>query len=223
MRHSRALVGASALVLLSSAAVADVDWDNPNGSGNFFSWENGRSTNGLFGSPQLIGGNTFLFSPSGFRAESENGATQDVGDTLIFDLHADQGFRITGVQIILAGNYTLTGDATADANASLNVDDIGGQNVRSEGGPMNFIPAPPFFGPGSDTFQGQTIADLSAGDPWTSVHIEFSANVIAISTPGSSARISLDSIGSQVAINIVPAPASALALLGLAGVTRRRR
>ncbi len=223
MRKATVLGVAAALVLSSGAAIADVAWDNPSGNGNFFRWENGRNVVGLFGSPQLIGGTTLLFTPSGFRAEATDGAQDTATDTMIFDLYADPGFRITGIQIIQAGSYTLTGDASGDAFGGIDIEDISGGNVRSENAPLNYVPAPPFNGPGSDTFLGQVIADLSAGDPWTSVHVEFSSSVVAISTPGTSATISLDSIGNQVAINIVPAPASMLALLGLGAVAGRRR
>jgi len=223
MKMTRGLYVAVVLGAVAGSAAGDVFWDEPDGSGNFFSWNDGRSINGLFGSPQLIGGNTFLFNPAQFRASATDGATDNVADTLIFDLHADAGFRITGLQIVQAGSYTLTGDSSAEISGNLLVDDIGGQNVRSEGGPIDYIPGSPFIGPDNGTFDGQVIADLSAGDPWMDIHIELSTDLIAISTAGTSSTISLDAIGSQIAINIVPAPASALGLVGLLAFARRRR
>ncbi|MCB9845001.1 MAG: hypothetical protein H6811_03305 [Phycisphaeraceae bacterium] len=209
--------------VLGSAAFA-TPWNNPNGSGNFFTWQNGGTDNGLFGSPQLIGGNTFLFSPIGFIASADDGATDTKSDRLYFDLHASAGFSISAIQIIEVGTYTVdSGGSSADVNGALSVDDLDSGGTRSEGAPVQYSPVPP-YGFGTGPYQGSVLADLSAGQPWTNVHVEFTTNLIAISVPGSSATITLDVTGSQVAINIVPAPAGAAAMgLGLLAMGRRRR
>lgn len=212
-----------ALLSASSAAFAQVPWSNPSGSGSFFSWANGQSLFGLYSDPQIVGGSTFLFNPSNFVASATNGAQTTTSDTLSFDLFADAGFLVSGIQIIELGSFSTTGDATVDINASLSIDDISAGASRNNSANMFFNPTPPFGG-ATGTFQGNVLADLSFGASWTELHIEFSNNLIAISTPGNAATIRLDIVGAQIAIMIVPAPATAvLGLFGFAAVGRRRR
>ncbi len=41
------------------------------GTGTNFSWSDGQSANDIYGTPTLVGGNTFVFTPLTFRAEIE--------------------------------------------------------------------------------------------------------------------------------------------------------
>lgn len=224
MKTPRARILAIAtLAVAATSASADVPWSNAAGTGAFFSWANGQSINGLYDDPQLIGGSTFLFNPANFDAAATDGAQVTTSDTLSFDLFTDSGFQVSGIQIVELGSYSTTGDATVDINANLSVDDISAGASRNTTGTMFFNPLPPFGDP-TGTFQGNVLADLSFGAAWTDIHVEFTNNLIAISTPGNAATIRLDVVGAQIAIMVVPAPATAaLGLFGIAAIGRRRR
>lgn len=218
------VTGACALVLAPTSALAFVPWSNPSGSGAWFTWSNGGSATGQFGSPTLVGGDTFLFSPAGFRAQSAGGGSASISDTLEFDLDAGAGAYFSQIAISELGDYGVIGAAGGSVSASgmLTVNDRA--SSASFSGALVTTPGAPITS-GTGSWQGTATATLPGlSNPLTRIHVRLTNDLVAISVPGSIAFIEKKVVGSSVALQILPAPSS-LALLGLGGlaVSRRRR
>jgi hypothetical protein len=92
-------------LLLATAVHADV----VTLSGHQFDLRYDTAEVGLFGTPTLVG-NTILFTPSAFSAQSLNGAgTFNVSSSLAIELVAHSGFRFGSLGIGEAGDYRLSG------------------------------------------------------------------------------------------------------------------
>ena len=219
-----AVVGLAAVAASAGSALAFVPWDQPNGSASNFDWANGGSREGRFGNPVLVAGNTFVFFPQNFRAQSVGGGAVIVGDRLEFDLFAHAGFRITGVSIAEFGDYGIVGDGgSVTDSGGLFVTNLDTAQVVSN--QIVTTPGSPITGEGFGNWSGSTSVDVSNAQPaWTRVHVVVDNDLIAIFGVGGVAYIEKKVFGSGVSITIVPTPGS-LALVGLGGLvaTRRRR
>ncbi|MDW8263643.1 MAG: hypothetical protein RMJ35_14030, partial [Phycisphaerales bacterium] len=92
-RFTQAVIsfGAAVLGLAVAANALPVPWSNPSGTvPGLFSWSNGQSDNGLFGSP-IVSGTSFTFFPTNFRAVSSNGVAQTTSDRLSFQIDVAPG------------------------------------------------------------------------------------------------------------------------------------
>lgn len=232
-------IGVVALSVACGSALGQVPWDasdgpnkiGPSGSGSFFSWANGQSDNGLFGSPELLNGSTFLFNPIGFTADSQDGSSQTTSDTLRVDLTADAGFFFSQIRFVQIGSYFVENGAEASLASTLNVlDNTISPGARSSNANMVFTPGSTFTSTAGTTnsgvYNGEVLATLGTqADPWSDVSVEFSADLITVTTgDGQSSSLTIGVTGSQIAIQVIPAPATAaLAGLGLLAGTRRRR
>jgi hypothetical protein len=219
-----AVAGFAALAASAGSALAFVPWDQPNGSAANFSWANGGSRDGRFGNPVLVAGNTFVFFPQNFRAQSVNGGASIVGDRLEFDLFANAGFRITGISIAEFGDYGIVGEGGSVADAGgLFVTNLDTSEVASS--QIVTTPGSPITGEGFGNWSGNAAVDVSNNQPaWTRVHVVVDNDLIAISGAGGVAYIEKKVFGSGVSITIVPTPGS-LALVAAGGLMafRRRR
>lgn len=217
---SAALLG---VLSLSCGASAFVSWAVPNGSGTFFNYANGGSTNGTFGSPFLVGGNTFLFFPDHYRAEGKDGGSQVTSDTLEVDLIAHAGFKFSMIQISEIGSYGIVGGGSVEAKGDLQVSD-NNASFSTQQASMSTNPAMPINAIGNGSWDGLASIDLEAtGQNWTNIHLSFKNDLIAMTFGnGQSAFIDKLAVGSGVALTILPAP-GASALLGLAGLIAARR
>lgn len=204
-----------------------------NGSGSFFSWENGQNLTNLFGTPFLVG-DTFYFTPANFVANSVNGVPASATDTFEVDLIVHAGFKFDAIQIAEYGDYTLTAQgtpvnlSTVDANGLLEIDEIGGLG-RTDDVAMDFPTLPvQSAGSANNTWQGGGLSNLlllEGQTPFTKIHLKVSNNLVAISGgEGQAATIRKTVFGGMMAVTIVPTPGAAT-LLGAAGilVLRRRR
>lgn len=217
-----AFLALAAIAAASSSALAFVPWNNPAGNGSFFSWANGGSTNGLFGSPILIGGDSFTFFPQAFRAQSVNGAAVTVNDRLSFDILVQPGYQVTGVRIAEQGDYGVFFTGSVSVVGVLGMENLDTAQSVSD----NLVVSPNLpITTGSGRWDGVAQASAPAGQPWTRVRITLDNTLFASSAPGSAAFIEKKVVGSGVRVQIVPAPGAlaALGLLGAAGMTRRRR
>jgi hypothetical protein len=218
------LWAAAGTMAVAGQAMAFVPWSNPNGSGSFFDWANGGSDLGLFGSP-VVAGDTFIFSPHDFRAQSSNGVPGESHDRLQFDLIAHTPNAFQGVQITELGDYGLFGPNPPGQNGQVsatgtmfvtNLDvfqTLTGNLVTSPGSPITS---------GNGEWSGTAGVNISPPLPqgWSHMRIVLNNNLIALSVNGSLTFIEKKNAG--VVIRILPAPGSA-AILGVAGLVALRR
>lgn len=221
MRNQISLLAASAGVfVIAGSASAFVPWNNAAGTAGFFNWNNGGSTNGYFGSPVVVNGATFVFFPSGFRAESTGGGVDTKSDTLSFDIVAHAGFRFTQIQVSEFGDYGIQGAGSVNASGQLNATDLSTATTLSDTLVTN--PGFPISGPGFGNWDASAGVDFSAGST-TLLHVELTNTLVAISIGNSTVFIEKKVVGLPIAVTIIPAPAS-LAVFGLGlGLTSRRR
>lgn len=219
MRNVKFIVAAAGALAMAGAAQAFVPWSNPAGNGAWFSWSNGGSDNGLFGSPILVGGQSFVFFPSAFRAQSTNGGASIVSDRLQVTLEANAGFTFDQVTIQEFGDYGVVNGGSVTANAAMFVTDLnrplGGDNPRTD----NQTFTTNANGLGNWSVQAQTLLTTWI-PPANRIQIVLNNNLIAISNgQGSVAFIEKKVAG---IIITVPTPGS-MALLGLGGLVAARR
>jgi hypothetical protein len=210
------MISGLGLLALAGSAQAFVPWNNPNGNGAFFSWSNGGSDNGLFGSPLLVnGGNSFVFFPSNFRAESVGGGADIVSDRLQVTLTAFQGFSFDQILIQEFGDYGVVNGGSVSANMGMFVTNLNNFQVATD----NDTFSSNANGFGNWSASTQTL--LSAWiPPANQIQIVLNNNLIAISNgQGSVAFIEKKVAG---IIITVPTPGS-LALVGLGGLVAARR
>ncbi len=195
---------------------AAIPWSEPNGTADGFDWENGGSEYGLFGEPNLVGGNTFVFFPSNFRAESSDGQIVDVNDTLVFDLIAHTNVLITQIQITELGNYDVVGSGLVDLTGILQVQNLANPQTES----VELVSTPPMPVVVTDDFASGIWSAEGALSfaGWTHLRVTLDNNLLAISDIGSSAFIQKETVGSAVAITIIPEPAT-ICLLSLGALS----
>jgi uncharacterized protein (TIGR03382 family) len=214
----------AALAGSAGSALAFVPWDQPNGNATNFSWANGGSRDGRFGNPVLVNGNTFVFFPSNFRAQSVNGGSNLVGDRLEFELFANAGFLISGIRISEFGDYGIVGEGgQVAASGGLFVTNLNTGAVASD--QIVTTPGSPITTEGFGNWQGTANVDLSNQNPgWTRIRVIVDNDLVAISGAGGVAFIEKKVFGSGVSIQIVPTPGT-MALVAAGGLLafRRRR
>lgn len=211
---------AGAAMALSGSAFAFVPWSNPNGTASYFNWSGGGSDTGLFGSPMLVGGDTFVFFPSNFRAESVNGVAGAAYDRLEFQVDAHAGFTFSDIRITEFGDYGVIGTGSVSAGGTLFVTNLNTSQVVTDNLVTN--PASPITS-GIGNWTGSALASVG-NQGATSLRIVLNNNLIAITDGQSIAWIEKKVFGSAVGIQIVPSAGTmSLALAGLAMGTRRRR
>lgn len=219
------LIAASAVVAFAGSAMAFVPWSNPSGSGANFSWDNGGSREGLFGSPSLVDGNTFVFFPSAFRAQAVSGQTNIKGDRLEFDLFANEGFSITGLRIEELGDYGIIGEGSSVAAAGSLIMTRLNDSLSTVFDPIVTTPGSPITEEGFGNWRGVAGVDVSQDSiKWTRVHVVIDNDLIAIAGQGGVAFIEKKVFGSGISITVVPTPGSAaLVAAGSVLAFRRRR
>lgn len=218
----RTIVGLAlfGLVVAVAAPASAAPWSNSNGSGTGFSWTNGHDDNGLYGSPLLSGGNTFVFFPSNYRAESIGAGAQSTEDRMEVTITLDPGFTLTAIQVVEFGDFELTGEnASVQHIATIGVDELAPLN-RNFSAPLNNN-----FTAGSGTWESNGTLDVSAVAPGiTEFTLALDSELIAIAGAGEIASIEKSLSAGQIQITLIPEPAT-LALLGIGGLAaiRRRR
>jgi hypothetical protein len=187
------------------------------GTATDWNWANGGSDTGLFGSPVLVNGNTFVFFPSLFRAYSANGTPGLAYDRLEFDIIAHQDTSITGFSITEYGDYAVQGaGGQVEVTGTLFLTNL--QNFQTK--TSNLVSTP-----GSPITSGSGEWSATAGRDdlnWQHLKIVLNNNLLAISTDGGQSFIEKKVNGAAVSITVIPEPAT-LAILGLGGLLLRRR
>ncbi|MCD4830798.1 MAG: PEP-CTERM sorting domain-containing protein [Anaerohalosphaeraceae bacterium] len=210
------VLAAAILFASASNAQAFVSWSNASGSADSFDWSNGGSDIGLFGDPNVVG-DTFVFFPNNFRAESTGGFT-DIWDTLSVEISAHLGSTITGIQITEYGDYGITGCGLVNVRGSLDVEDTDNGGLYSAN--LATTPAMPITQGGGSWSATVSISQMNAQN----LIITLENGLLAFANPGSSAFIQKEILGGAVAITIIPEPATLTILtLGAVGLLKRRK
>jgi hypothetical protein len=191
-----------------SIASADVFWSNPNGTADSFDWANGHSLYGLFGDPMLVGGNTLVFSPSNFIAESTDGQSSDVSDKLEFELIIHPGFSFQGISITEYGNYGISRHGEVEASGTLSVENLDTAEVLSQ--TLSTTPSMPAH-TGQGSWEGWSEISIDPAG-WTRVKITFENNLFAMTGGNSVAWIEKTVLGNAISFQIIPEPATVAAL-----------
>jgi hypothetical protein len=223
-----AAVALCALVGFAPQASAFVHWSNADGTASFFDWSDGGSDHGMFGDPTLIGGDTFMFTPEDFRAESADGMPDAAHDRLQVDLTAHSGQSFTSIMITEGGDYGMFGPDDNGAGAVVAMG--AGFVLNRMGGPtaMDAFISGPYVDEDGLTqgfWDGGVTIDLMAqnnDEPLTDLRLVFNNNLLAISHVGTISFIQKKTFF----ITFTPEPASALLLAsggGLLLLRRRRR
>ncbi|MBN2447874.1 MAG: PEP-CTERM sorting domain-containing protein [Phycisphaerae bacterium] len=215
MRSALIALVAVQLICVGAASAA---WS---GTADYFDFANGGSDNGLFGEPQLVGGNTFVFTPNDFRAESTDGVAATAQDRLFIDITMHTNAALGGILIQERGAYGITGQGSVSASGDLVITDLSGL-PRSTSAPLVTNPVFPVTS-GNGNWMGSLDLDVSSDFPeWTTFRIELNNILDATSTAGSTSFISKTLAGTQLEITIIPEPTSiALLLIGLVAIRRR--
>lgn len=220
------VVVASALALIASAAVAaPTDWDQPSGSQSAYTYSNGQSSDGLFGSPAVYT-NGFIFAPPGLVASTTAGGFNEKSDTVSVILNAKPNTVFTNIGARLKGDYSaIFGLSGVDSNATLriyNLDAPGSQPITS---PLAFDPTFPRWSldekPAGE-FAGAGASVIPAS--WRNIRVELTDYVSAASLD-STALIQTKGLNIDVETASVPLPAAVAVapILGVLAWKARRR
>jgi uncharacterized protein (TIGR03382 family) len=167
-----------------------------------------------------VGGDTFVFFPSAFRAESVNGVASSVYDRLEFQVDAFAGFSFSDIRITEYGDYGIIGTGQVAVSGTLFVTNLGTGGVSTD----NLLSTP-----GSPITSGignwSATANVNvAPQNATSLRVVLNNNLFAITDGVSVAWIEKKVAGAAIGIQIIPSPGTmGLALAGLIAAGRRRR
>jgi hypothetical protein len=203
------------VLFVFSVAQANISWGNPTGNADFFDWQNGQSLYGLFGDPILVDGNTLVFFPSTFKAESLDREVISVSDKLEFELIAHSGFSFQDISITEYGDYGILGNGLVQVSGALSVVNLDSTTDTLNSSLITDLPEMPqaeSFG----QWQAWTQLNIIPAD-WTHIKITLENNLLAVSGSGSVAWIEKKVLGNAVAIQIVPEPAT-VAMLSIGAV-----
>jgi hypothetical protein len=202
------------VLFVFSATQATIFWGNPTGSADFFDWQNGQSLYGLFGDPILVGGNTLVFFPSNFRAESLDRQVISVSDRLEFELIVHSGFSIQDISITEHGDYGILGSGLVQVSGALSAENLDTTDTLNSSLITDLPERPQADSPGQ--WQAWTQLGVIPAD-WTRIKITLENNLLAVSGSGSVAWIEKKVLGNAVAIQIIPEPAT-VAMLSIGAV-----
>ncbi len=196
-------------VFNSGDAQATVYWTNSSGTADGFSWANGGSDKGLFGDPTLVGGNTLVFSPSNFRAESSDGDSAFLSDRLEIELIAHSGYYFQSITVLENGDYEILGTGSVDVLGSLSVENLYTSSVLNNS--LQVTPLMPVIGEEDyiyDIWSASTQVGTNSTD-WTYLKIVLQNDFITITCPdGSIAWIQKKDVGNTISIQMIPEPAT---------------
>jgi hypothetical protein len=215
---------AVAVAALAGTASAVVPWAQPAGTvPGVFSWSNGQTENGLYGSP-IVAGNSFTFFPNNFRAVANGGGTQTTTDRISFTLDVAPGNFFESFRVVETGDYSITNGGTVDSRALLTVNNASGagQAVANAVGTPTFPLA--VVQPDNQSNFWNIATNLNVlPNGWTRVNVTLDGAVEAASPVSGTSQIEKKVGGVTITVNI-PEPATASILsLGAAALLRRRR
>lgn len=225
---TKALVSFGAAVLGLAVAAHAVPWSNPSGTvPGVFSWSNGQSDNGLFGSP-IVAGTSFTFFPNNFRAVSNNGVPQTTSDRLSFQVDVAPGAAdFSAVRVNELGDFSITNGGTVSAETFLFVTNIDIPVDPPNNPIVNQATTNPNFPlvvaqPGNQNGPWTAVAQANLPGGWRRITIVLN-NVLQAATPQGGTALIEKKVGG-ITITLVPEPGMiSAAVAGLGALMIRRR
>jgi hypothetical protein len=209
--------------------LAQVPWDNPDGTaqtGNY-DWHGGQNLTGNFGSPSNFGDSLF-FQSANFDVTSSDGSTQNKTDVMNVSFTALDNKEFASIALYVFGDYTITDDGQPGGNQveghfGLTVDHAShGDSPWSDS--FDYVETNPGSAVAWDDSRTLLFA-YEMGPDIVTVDLAVDGETIAISDgEGGTASITANVALLQIAVEVIPEPAS-LSLLGLGALVlvRRRR
>jgi hypothetical protein len=212
-----------AILAASTTAFGVTPWDAPNGAADSFSWANGQNDTNNFGSPVTFG-DTFVFFTNFDAAASDAGTESHQPDTMDVDLDVlFAGDEFSKITLTMFGDYSMTNNTAPNDDNSVEADfDMMSDEPMPAGlsDNLNYFNDTPGSGSWSETAE---IVFDTVGDNVTGLHLTVDGEVVAISDgAGGTASITANTTTLEIAITVIPEPAS-LALLALGGLALVRR
>jgi hypothetical protein len=210
--------------LVQTSQGAGIPWNNANGSSpGFFSWQNGNNETNLFGDPVAIG-NSLVFFPSNFRAQSAGGVPDQKFDKASVDITAEGNQAITQINILEIGDYSILGQgASATVVATLVVTPL-----ISNGAPPSFSgmvtnPAMPVTS-GGGPWSGNASVSYTLQNGVKKIHLTLDNILQATSDADSAATIDKKLTQGIIIEVVIPEPGTiGFLLCGAPLLLRRRR
>lgn len=193
-------------VITPGMALAATPWSPDNGATSLFSYSGAFNNTNLFGNP-VLSGNTFIFSPTAFVAQSISSPATAVDYLQVF-ITVQPGQTITGVNIRESGTRTSTVFTTLQGTLTItDLTNPGLNETNANVDVVNEVGSPtPWVGTASINglnYVGGNVFKLTLTNQLTAI---LGANILK----------------NGVEVEIVPAPGAA-ALLGLGGLAMARR
>jgi hypothetical protein len=191
------------------------------GSNSYFSWENGGSTEGLFGPPPLdTTGIPLIFSPSNFETSSLDGEELDpefnsTTDTLEFELSACPGYTFQTIEVEESGSNYLIGDSSNACVLGL----LSVKNLITNMTLPNQLISLTLDSSSSSDWQGSAQLSIPAG--WTHIKITFQ-NTLSTTTAEEGDIAFITNTDSRFHIQTIPEPAT-IAIIGIGVLSLIRR
>jgi hypothetical protein len=207
MNKTKAVLLTAAFYTFSIAS-ADVFWSNPNGTADSFDWTNGHSLYGLFGNPMLVGSDTLVFSPSNFIAESTDGQSGTISDTLEFELIVHPGFIFKGISISEYGDYDISVHGQAIPSGTLSAVNLDTAEVLNQ--TLSTTPSMPAK-IGQGTWLGWSEISIDPAG-WTRVKITIENSLFAMTGSNSDAWIGKTIFTNTISLQTIPEPATVAVL-----------
>jgi hypothetical protein len=220
-------------VFLSFAAQSQalVQWagGKDHGTADYFTWQNGGSSKGLYGNPTETPDidNAFTFAPVNFTAQSVVGKAGLITDALQFEISAIDGKKILGINIAEEGNYKIVGNGKVTATGTIKIKNLE-TNVEIAT-PLQMTPSMPKISTSGTLigdWSGIANVDISSLN-WSHISV-YITNQLMATGPDSYIQKSHVGTGTDGAMNIqilIPEPAT-LAIFGMGillfPITRKR-
>ena len=224
MKAKTALVFLSLAIALSSLSgttfAGRVPWDDPDGNLDDFTFSDGGSDNGLFGTP-VVSGNRFIFHPVAFKAHDNNckdGVSDSAADRLFLKKTPKPGKAIHGLAIEEFGDYHIVGGGEVSLAGALFVTNLIDYDVKSA--LLGSDPPSPISDVGQGLWTASASVNLLGEAPeWTKVTLALDNFLVANATGfGANAKIQKKVASQAVIVRVLVPEPSTLLLLSMGAV-----
>lgn len=231
----RILVCGSVVAVVAFCAPAEAAYWSGTAPSGHFTYDNGHDLHGGFGTPVVTSDDKLKFTSAMMSVTAEDGGTDHLDDTVLFDVHILPGFNLTGLEVRVYGDYLVQGAGSQiDLHATLTLEEFADQGSTPPG-PRTYTddltPNPISFplvcvGPDlTGTYNGIATVDISTELPGVDNDLHISCrNVLdAVAAEVGVANLNLFFQQARFEIGLIPEPATlAMLALGALALLRRR-